>query len=121
MRLIENFVNSWPFYRLTAKQRFTVENSIACSRPRPDVGAAMDLKTTPEALTELSHSPDPWVRFHVANNPSTDVRTREHLDADEVVERIQKLYGNGRVARALREGTWPWSLPGDFDGFGDSI
>lgn len=121
MRLIENIVNSWPFYRLTAKQRFTVENSIACSRPRPDVGAAMDLKTTPERLVELSHSPDPWVRFHVANNPSAAGQTLEHLDADEQVERIQKLYGNGRVARALREGTWPWSLPGDFDGFGDPI
>ena len=120
MRLIENFVNSWPFYRLTAKQRFTVENSIACSRPRPDVGAAMT-STTPEELAELSKSPDPWVRFQVANNPSTDGRTREHLDADEVVERIQKLYGNGRVARAVRDGTWPWSLPGDFDGFGDPI
>ncbi len=82
---------------------------------------AGDPSTPPADLEELSHHADPMVRFQVANNPFADSCTLEHLHNDEVVERIQRLYGNGRVARAVREGTWPWSLPGDLDGFGNPV
>ena len=81
-----------------------------------DFERAADQSATPDDLEELSRHADPLVRLQVAMNPSTDNWTRERLDADDEVEAIRSGFGDGRQERAARAGTWPWYVPGDFDG-----
>lgn len=81
-----------------------------------DFERAADPSASTGELVELSRHPDPLVRLQVAMNPSTDNWTRERLDADDEVEAIRSGFGDGRQERAARAGTWPWYVPGDFDG-----